>query len=137
MPSSFASQNTWHPSRDVSVSPSAKSSMSSSSSSGSSSCSYTLCSRMTWQVEQAISPPQAPSMSMSCSCATSSNESPTLAATSRSAPSGSTNFTEIDSAEKHRSGVATAHLDADVAAARGAARHAPAAPHARAAPTTR
>eukprot|EP00413_Alexandrium_margalefii_P039066 CAMPEP_0204600990 /NCGR_PEP_ID=MMETSP0661-20131031/55755_1 /ASSEMBLY_ACC=CAM_ASM_000606 /TAXON_ID=109239 /ORGANISM="Alexandrium margalefi, Strain AMGDE01CS-322" /LENGTH=139 /DNA_ID=CAMNT_0051611829 /DNA_START=210 /DNA_END=627 /DNA_ORIENTATION=- len=56
--------------------------MSASSSSGSGSASKAACSRMTWQVLQAHSPPQAPSMSMSCWCATSSMVCPGFAGTS-------------------------------------------------------
>lgn len=52
---------TWHPNLDVSVSPNARSSISFSSSSGSSILSYISSdSTMTWQVEQAQDPPQAP-----------------------------------------------------------------------------
>lgn len=77
----------------VSVSPRARSSMSSSSSSASSSESNTSCSRIMWQVEQAHSPPQAPSTSKSLSNATSSNVSPTAASQLTVLPSAITKLT--------------------------------------------
>src|ERR1700679_1982809 len=52
---------TWQPNLDVSVNPNAKSSMSFSSSSGSGILSYIASSStITWHVEQAQEPPQAP-----------------------------------------------------------------------------
>ena len=58
---------TWHPNRDVSVNPNARSSMSFSSSSGSSIFSYISSdSTMTWQVEQAQDPPHAPIQFCKC-----------------------------------------------------------------------
>ena len=68
---------TWHPSRLVSVSPNARSNMSFSSSSGSGILLYMdISSTMTWHVEQAHEPPQAPSISKSCACAMSRRLSP-------------------------------------------------------------
>ncbi len=86
---------TWQPNLDVSVRPSAKSSMSSSSSSGSGNESKTFSSRITWHVEQAISPPHAPSTSISLSWATSRRDWPKDPSTVSSSPSASTKRTLI------------------------------------------
>mmetsp|Transcript_584 Transcript_584/g.1096 ORF Transcript_584/g.1096 Transcript_584/m.1096 type:complete len:212 (-) Transcript_584:188-823(-) len=98
-PSSSGLQITWHPNLDVSVKPKAKSSMSSSSSSGSSSISYwSSSSIITWHVEHAKEPSQAPSSSMSFICAISRRFFPTGACISYSSPSLSTKTTRIFSA---------------------------------------
>src|ERR1700753_490547 len=69
--------STWQPSLDVSVNPNARSNMSFSSSDGSGIISYIPGSVMiTWQVEQAQLPPQAPSTSRSYACAMSSRLAP-------------------------------------------------------------
>ena len=88
-PSSASVITIWQPSREVSVSPNARSSMSSSSSVGSASFLNQAASTMTWQVEQASEPSQAPSMSMPCWCAISSTDRPSGASTSRRVPSRS------------------------------------------------
>ena len=64
--------------------------MSSSSSHFSSSLPYQAGSTMTWQVEHAMAPSHAPSMSMPWRKAISSTESPMGASTSWRVPSGST-----------------------------------------------
>lgn len=109
---------TWHPNRDVSVRPKARSNMSFSSSEGSSILSnMSGSSTITWQVEQAQEPPQAPirrfvshmhhghgyfnarldipSISRSLACAISSRLSPSATCNFTSLPSLSTNVTLI------------------------------------------
>src|SRR5439155_14344896 len=89
-PSSSSVMMIWQPSREVAVRPKARSSMSSSSSIASFSSSYHSGSTITWQVEQASEPSQAPSISMLLRCATSSTDRPSGASTSRRVPSRST-----------------------------------------------
>lgn len=72
---------TWHPSLDVGVSPKAMSKMSSSSYFGPLIFSYKPCSKMTWQVEQANPPSQAPSRSTLFWWAISSSDFPSSAIT--------------------------------------------------------
>src|SRR5438067_2159931 len=86
-PSSSSVMMIWHPSRDVLVRPKARSSMSSSSSLASCSSSYHSGSTITWQVEQASEPSQAPSISTSLRCAISRTDNPSGASTSRRVPS--------------------------------------------------
>lgn len=62
-PSSASVRAIWQPRRDVGVSPQARSSIWSSSSPGGSSRSAHAGSTTTWQVEQAMTPPHAPSTS--------------------------------------------------------------------------
>src|SRR5579864_423204 len=88
-PSSSSVMMIWQPRREVWVRPKARSSMSSSSSVASLSSSYQSGSTMTWQVEQASEPSQAPSISTPCLCAISSTERPSGASTSRRVPSRS------------------------------------------------
>src|SRR6185369_38531 len=76
----------WQPRRDVWVKPKARSSMSSSSSLAPSSTSYHSGSTITWQVEQASEPSQAPSRSILLRWAISSTESPRGASTSTRSP---------------------------------------------------
>ena len=63
--------------------------MSSSSSVAFASLEYQAGSTITWQVEQASEPSQAPSISTPCLCAISSRERPSGASTSRLVPSRS------------------------------------------------
>src|SRR5262249_53206565 len=81
----------WQPSREVWVRPKARSSMSSSSSLASDSRSYHSGSMITWQVEQASEPSQAPSRSMPLRWAISSTDKPFGASTSWRVPLGSMN----------------------------------------------
>ena len=105
---------TWHPRREVSVKPKARSSISFSSSSGSDILSYSsFDSTMTWHVEQAQEPPHAPitnlamtdktrvqadyspSISRSSDCAISKRLSPSATSNVLSWPSLSINVTLI------------------------------------------
>src|SRR5487761_136041 len=88
-PSSSSVITIWQPRREVLVRPKARSSMSSSSSVASFSSSYHSGSTITWQVEQANEPSQAPSMSTSFWCAISSTDRPTGASTVLRVPSRS------------------------------------------------
>lgn len=118
MPSRSLLIKTWHPNRDVSVNPNARSNISFSSSEGSSILSnISGSSTITWQVEQAQDPPQAPifkiqlaypcfvdnmpsdldipSISRSFACAMSSRLSPSDTCNSTFVPSLSMNVTLI------------------------------------------
>src|SRR5215470_18103989 len=86
-PSSSSVMMIWQPSREVWVRPKARSSMSSSSSFAAGSVSYHSGSTMTWQVEQASEPSQAPSRSMLLRCAISRTDRPIGASTSTRVPS--------------------------------------------------
>jgi hypothetical protein len=93
-PSSSLFILTWHPSLLVSVRPKARSSMSFSSSSGSSILLYMSSEEtMTWHVEQAHDPPQAPSISRSLACAMSSRLLPSATSNVCDCPSLSMNVT--------------------------------------------
>src|SRR6266851_852467 len=92
-PSSSSLMMIWQPRREVWVRPKARSSMSSSSSLAFFSSSYHSGSTMTWQVEQASEPSQAPSISMPFLWAISSTERPSGASTSRRLPSRSMKIT--------------------------------------------
>src|SRR5438132_1355311 len=98
-PSSSSVMMIWQPSREVAVRPKARSSMSSSSSLASFSSSYHSGSTITWHVEQASEPSQAPSISMSLRCATSSTDRPSGASTSRRVPSRSVSKTALPPTE--------------------------------------
>src|SRR5262249_35917768 len=92
-PSSSSVTIIWQPRREVWVRPKARSSMSSSSSLAVGRISYHSGSTMTWQVEQASEPSQAPSRSMLLRCAISSTDSPLGASISTRVPSVLMNVT--------------------------------------------
>src|ERR1700722_981437 len=75
-PSSASLMMIWQPSREVSVRPNARSSMSSSSSVAVFTFLYQPGSTITWHVEHASEPSQAPSISTLCLWAISSTDRP-------------------------------------------------------------